>query len=1101
MPRESGSALWFEVLGSVRAWRGDVEVDLGSAHRRAVLAVLALSAGDTVSRPDLVRALWGETPPPSASGSIYTYISGLRQILEPGRAPRSPGGLLASAGSGYSLRIDREHLDVHCFDALRAGAGRLRKADDPHAALADLDAALALWHGDALAGIPGPFAEAQRTKLGELRLTTVESRAQILLQLSRHDDLVAELTALCKEHPLREKLQALLMRALHGSGRTAEALEVYATTRAALVGALGIEPGPELRGLHQRLLSDETPPAVSRRVLAPRSARQPPRPDLHVGREDELSLLRNAVSDVVDGRGGVVWVEGEPGIGKSALLAEGLCGAVLTGPWLRWTVAHELDTSIPLQILRDCLPLEAARAGLTVEQVLDTVERLCADGPLILVADDFQWADEASLQAWTQLAQLVDRLPLLLVTACRPVPCTASLERLRRHLTGFGRTISLRRLPERSCLALAERLTGAPVPGRLRRWVEDGGGNPRYIREILASLAPAGLPPMVGDQPQAPDGTDRIPPARLVSWVSDHLTFLSPPARSVLRWAALLGNRFTVTDLAATTGQQPVQLAETVEEALRAGVLSSDGEWLRFCHPLVRKSLYEKTPSALRVALHHQFAETLVKAGAPATRVAEQLAATPTVTGPWISAWLPDNIGTIAAARPQVAVRLLRQLIGFSWLPADTCEALSAMLTRLLFWLGGEPVPEARSVLVGTTDPACAAEMRWILGYVYYRRDQIDDALGEVRRALADRRTTGSWRARHELLHAALSGRRIRRAGSRRLDPGHTPGLARFHTGTTLPGLAELRLLDEETDIALEATRFPFPAATWQLAPHRALPAEIHLLNAVHHYWTGNWRQAQAEVDTITAGEPGRPSYVLRHGRNAVVAHSVVALIEAHRDEPEAALRQLQLAVTYPCAEPDRHEGGDFLLAARSAMAALAGRLSEALEILAPLADPPLRRSRYLWLPGLARLALNTGDQERTEQIRRAVEPQPVRSLPVEHEMIRAYCHGLLADEPDEVLRVATFCRTTGRMGLIYARAREDAAWLLARHGRMDEAGEALRSAVGRYRAMGAVGSVRRAEDRMRPLGIPQSGRAASVNARPTPRQAPHPGRTHARHR
>ncbi|MTD55839.1 BTAD domain-containing putative transcriptional regulator [Amycolatopsis pithecellobii] len=1061
MTGDNHPGLWFQVLGSVRGWHGENEIDLGSAHRRAVLAVLAISAGHTVSRHELIDALWGEQPPSSAAGSIYTYISGLRRALEPDRAPRSSGHLLASVGSGYSLQIDRERLDLHRFHELRTSGAQQRKAGRPQDALAELDAALELWHGDALAGLPGPFAATQRAKLGELRLTTVETRAEVLLDLGRHNEVIAELSALAQEHPLRERLRALLMRALHEDGRTAEALEVFTEARETLIETSGIEPGPELRRLHEQLLSGTTPgrPAPAATVapapptLPARADWRPERTDVFVGRSDERQLLHDTVSAVLDGRGGVVWVEGEAGIGKTALFAEVLSEVLASTDVgetrLRWATAQEIDSGMPAQLIRDYFGFETVQAG--VEHVLENVAGLLAQGPLILVADQFQWADAASLSVWSRLAELTERLPLLLVSAARPTPGRAGLVHLRQRLARTAELITLGPLEHPEVVELAERLVGVGLSARIRSQIDLAAGNPHYLREIIAAAA---------EQSQHGDRMGAAPgalPARLVARINDHVSFLPGPALSMLQWATLLGDSFTYADLTATVGRDLADLAGDVEEALAAGFLVADGESLRFRHKIVQLALHEKTPAPMRAALHRQFAETLAANGAPAVRVAEHLAATSTATDSWVSGWLADNVGMIAAEKPYVAIGLLRQVIG-STARGPQGDGMLAVLARLLFWLGTEPESEARSLIARSGDPDRAAEMRWILAYGYYRSGRTAEALSEVDTALADARVTGRWRERHELLRAELSG-----------NP-HEENLS-----APIAELAQLPLLDADTRAMLGGDRSgaPYVAATWELAPDRALPAEIHLANAISHYWMCEWAGAQAELDALTGDDQVYKSYLLRHA--GVTVYALAALIAIMRDEAETAARHVWTAVSHADSVSLRSPASDFLFSAKSELALMNGHPEEAISALAPLVNAPVRPlAGYLWLPRLARLAVTVGDTASLERIRQALaEWSPVQRATNAFEVVGRHCRAIIDDDPDELLRLATIAATRIGTNLISVRTVDDAAWLLARHGRKSEARDQLVQASTIYRRLGARYDLRRMFDAMRALGYP----------------------------
>ncbi|MEU6331909.1 BTAD domain-containing putative transcriptional regulator [Streptomyces sp. NPDC047049] len=254
---DRGDRLRFQVLGPVRAWRGDRPLDLGPAQQRALLAVLLLHGGRPVSLTQLVDALWGERPPPRAVGTLRTYVSRLRGLLEPDRQPRRPARLLVSSSGGYALRVAGEALDAAAFEERLVTARRLRGAGDTAGACVQLRDALALPEGMALAGLPGPYAQRQRDRFTELCVTAQEELFDCVVELGRYTDSMADsiagLRAFAAEHPLRERAQALLMRALHGDGRRAEALAVYAATRRTLVAELGTEPGNELRAVYEAL--------------------------------------------------------------------------------------------------------------------------------------------------------------------------------------------------------------------------------------------------------------------------------------------------------------------------------------------------------------------------------------------------------------------------------------------------------------------------------------------------------------------------------------------------------------------------------------------------------------------------------------------------------------------------------------------------------------------------------------------------------------------------------------------------------------------------------------------------------------------------------
>src|SRR5205823_5875621 len=202
--RKVGEAVVWRVggLGPVAAWYGDRELPVGQPRRQAVLGILAMRANRVISRGGLVDAVWGQDPPASAEGGIYTYVAGLRRVIEPNRSLRGPGRVLVSSGAGYVLHLVPGQPDAVAFEQDLGRARQLRKAGDAAGAVSALNSALSLWRGIAFAGVPGPFAETERVRLGELRSAAAEERADVLLALGRHEEVVPDLTAMVAAHPL-----------------------------------------------------------------------------------------------------------------------------------------------------------------------------------------------------------------------------------------------------------------------------------------------------------------------------------------------------------------------------------------------------------------------------------------------------------------------------------------------------------------------------------------------------------------------------------------------------------------------------------------------------------------------------------------------------------------------------------------------------------------------------------------------------------------------------------------------------------------------------------------------------------------------------------
>jgi DNA-binding SARP family transcriptional activator len=1056
MALDKDAVLTFQLLGQVRGWRGSTKLQLGSAHRRTVLAVLALSLDSVVSREELIDAVWGDSPPATASGSIYTYVSSLRHALADENGGRSGREILESVGSGYSLRAPPDCVDVYRFDALRTEARRVLDDGDPQAAVTLLDEALQLWRGEALAGLAGPFVEAQRTRLGELRLATVELRAKAGLAAGRHTEVIADLSGLTREYSLRETPRELLMRALHECGRRVEALQVFAEFRDLLIQSSGTEPSPALCKLRDQVLDSGQ---NAERIAVHRG---PARAAAFVGRLGTLELLRTAVAEVLEGQGAALLVQGPAGIGKSALLGEVFAAQPTSRYRFGWAAADEVGSQSALSLVATCLAnaghspvsLATATGDAAVRAAVSSIREMCAQGPVVLLTDDLQWADDASLQVWRHLIRVAEELPLLLVGACRPLPAPAELARVRLDLAVRGEeVIAIEPLPDEDVHTIVEQMLGAPPGRELREFVAGAAGNPFYAKEMVEKLVDDGRVVVDGSEAYAADHAGALPTA-VVTRLTDQLSFLSGPTRETLRWAALLGKRFTVPDLGAVLDRPVTELADIVEEALLAGLLVESAEWLSFHHPVVRRVFYQKTPASMRAVLHRQLAERLAGCGAAVSRIAEQLTAAKVPVDDWISTWLAGNIASVAEENPHVAVELLRHVVAQSSLTAELRETLTATLARMLFWLGREPSTAARLVLARDPDSQCAAEMRWILAYLHYRRGHRQAAEEQVRRTLADADVCDVWRDLHMRLRDALD---------------------RGEDGTAVLDVA--RLLDGGLFTDGMSTSL---AVARRMAPYRAIPGELHLAGAVHGYWTGQWQAATEEVRSILRDPPETSPYLLRNPGVVVLVHGLAAMIAGHRGEGDHARSFLFAAVrqTFPQGIEFDPDAAGFLMAATAQLAEQEGRPEHAMDALTPILDPHYpAHVRHQWLAQLTRLAIRAGDRERAALAADAVQVAEDGRTAGDAYAVAAHCQGIVTENPDHVLAAVAYYRGTDWV-LLMARALEDAAELLAKSDRLADARAAFRSALTTYTRVGAGWDVRRAEERMRPYGIRRAGLA-----------------------
>jgi tetratricopeptide (TPR) repeat protein len=482
-------ALRIQILGPVRAWRGEQELELGGPRPRAMLGMLAMRAGRAVARSELIDGMWGADPPASAVNSVHVYVVGLRRILEPRRAHRAPGQVLSASGPGYLLRLEPGQLDAVELDRHLTQARGSSAAGDLAAAARSLDAALGLWQGISLSGIPGPWADIERVRLAERRLTAIEERVDVLLALGGHDPAVAQLAGLIREHPLRERFRGQLMLALYRCGRQAEALGEFAAARRVLAGELGIEPGPVLRRLHQQILAGDaaldrpaghdipagrdtaaghsSPASSGPRRAAPVPRELPADVDAFTGRADEMAELDRLLM-----AGGGQIARNRPESAGSAIVISAVAGSAGVGKTalaVRWShrVRHAFPDGQLYVNLRGYDPGEPVAAA---DALAGFLRALGVAGQDIPADVDERAARYRSMMDGRQMLILLDNAaaaeqvrPLLPGTPSCVVVATS-----RDSLAGLvaqhgARRLDLDLLPSADAVALLRALIGARV--------------------------------------------------------------------------------------------------------------------------------------------------------------------------------------------------------------------------------------------------------------------------------------------------------------------------------------------------------------------------------------------------------------------------------------------------------------------------------------------------------------------------------------------------------------------------------------------------------------------------------------------------------------
>jgi DNA-binding SARP family transcriptional activator len=673
--------LQFRVLGPLEAVVDGRVIELGPPKQRAFLAALLVERGRVVSVDQLADLLWDGEPPERALVSLRAYASNLRKLIEPDRDKKAAPVVLRTVAPGYVLDVADEDVDSGAFERLVSDARAARDSGDPSRACALLDDALALWRGAALADLATePVARTEVARLEELRLGAIEDRIDAALALGRHRDSIAELERLTTAHPRRERLHGLLMLALHRAGRTPEALAVYRDVTERLLDELGLEPGPQLRALEADIRSgslDAHPPTQSEfsadsgggSPILLEDAR-PGGPPL-IGRSDELAAVTAALEDACAGRGSIVLVTGDAGIGKTRFLEEiaALAGAHPTQPAVAWSRCFEAEDAPPFwpwrQILRAIVdqvtpetvhamaadvrlrplmarvPEYAARLGVEIDPADDAVRygdgdrflvfdaatgflvRAAAERPIVVLFDDLHWANAATLQLLAFLASTVASVPLLVVGTYRENE-VASSDALGALLAELARVraarIGLGRLADDDAAALAVALLAAdkdPDNDDDTALVDDvvrrAEGNPFFVSELLRLAEDEG-------------GLATSVPAGIGNVIGRRLQRLPERVTTVLTAAAVAGREFDVAVVEAVVDD--ADTLDLIDAAADAGLVvehpTAPGRYA-FTHALVQESLLGELAGLRRARLHARIARALesMPAADPMARLTE----------------------------------------------------------------------------------------------------------------------------------------------------------------------------------------------------------------------------------------------------------------------------------------------------------------------------------------------------------------------------------------------------------------------------------------------------------------------------------------------
>jgi DNA-binding SARP family transcriptional activator/tetratricopeptide (TPR) repeat protein len=642
----SGAGASVAVLGPLAIGVDGREVVVAGFRRRALLARLALSGGEPVPADRLAGDLWEDEPARLSLPTLRTYVAKLRHLLPGGAAT------LGSAPGGYVLALAPDALDVARFERAVASAARAVSPADVERVLLPT---LAEWRGGAYEEFAHlRWAGPEATRLDELRLTAQERLFDAQLALGRHADLVPTLCSLAAAHPLRERLQVQLATALYRCDRQAEALATQRRAREALVEGLGLQPSPELADLERRILQQDpalAPPSdFGRGVQGPGRAPVLPRPlrrrrgdATFVGRSEDLARLEAALDAVCTDGARLIMVRGEPGIGKSRLVAEfaawalrrgatvlyGRCDEGAGAPYqpfvgaLRELASHvphdtlgarlgddpgalatlvpEMAAHLPASGLAAAAGPEAQRLRL-FEAVTGWLRATSAQRPLVLVLEDIHWATASTVMLTRHAVRALGDRPVVVATTARSTAPDASALAARLvadlHQDGRVDVVDLVGLLPEAVDALIEAEQG-PGPAERRGFLHAAtAGNPFLLIELLRHGG----------------SRDGELPAAIRDVLGARIDRLPDPVRDAVRVAAVVGVEFDVPEVAATLGRDDDDTVTALDDAVAAGLLhETDGAVGRyaFVHGIVQVAVVEGQGPTRRASVHAAVARAL----------------------------------------------------------------------------------------------------------------------------------------------------------------------------------------------------------------------------------------------------------------------------------------------------------------------------------------------------------------------------------------------------------------------------------------------------------------------------------------------------------
>ena len=678
-PEASGAPpLEVRVLGPVEVAREGRVVDIGGVKARALIARLLIDRGLVVSVDRLVDSLWGDHEGEGAEIALRSTISRVRKRLREAGAPED---LILTRAPGYVLDAPAEVTDAHRFEQLVVEGRRQLGRRRPSEATRLLKEAQGLWRGQAYSEVRDePFARAEARRLEELLLAATETRIDAELTMGLHQGLIGELETLTSANPMRERLWSQRMLALYRCGRQAEALRVFQDLRSILVAELGIDPGHDVTWMEHAILTQEPgldfpvppehdaetagdPPAVAsnprHRFRVPMTPNESP----FVGRTQESALLRGWWGSVREGEGRLLLVDGDPGIGKTRLVAELARGVDEDGALVLWGRCDE-DPVAPFQPFAEALgryfqsvsadrisrmpdwqltelsrlvirlgehvPLLEEEAGDAeseryrfFEAVTATLNELSERRATLLVVDDLHRADQPTLLLLRHVLRSIDDAKFGIIVMYNDTEVPPD-DRLRSMLADFRsvhpvESVHLQGLSRSAVEELAQSWPEVPsdLVTQLCRLTD---GNPLFLDEMLRQLRYR--EDEHGGEGDAPVPPNLNPTEAIRELVARRVSRLPEDVIYLLQAAAVAGTECEAGIVGEAAGLMPSERLDAFDHAEESRVLRRVGEEVHdryaFTHALVRDAIYGELLRGRRVRYHHRIAVAMERAHADA---------------------------------------------------------------------------------------------------------------------------------------------------------------------------------------------------------------------------------------------------------------------------------------------------------------------------------------------------------------------------------------------------------------------------------------------------------------------------------------------------